>query len=98
MINTNRQLAAIDLGSNSFHMVVARIQNNQPQVIDTIKEMVRLAAGLDDRNVLSDAKKEEALECLRRFGQRIKDLPAQNVMAVGTNTLRKARNSAAFIF
>ncbi len=98
MINTNRQLAAIDLGSNSFHMVVARIQNNQPQVIDTIKEMVRLAAGLDDRNVLSDAKKEEALECLRRFGQRIKDLPAQNVMAVGTNTLRKARNSAAFLF
>jgi len=98
MINTNRQLAAIDLGSNSFHMVVARIQNNQPQVIDTIKETVRLAAGLDDRNVLSDAKKEEALECLRRFGQRIKDLPAQNVMAVGTNTLRKARNSAAFLF
>lgn len=97
MINTNRQLAAIDLGSNSFHMVVARLQNNQPQVIDAIKEMVRLAAGLDERNVLSDAKKEEALECLRRFGQRIKDLPPQNVSAVGTNTLRKARNSAAFL-
>ena len=97
MINTNRQLAAIDLGSNSFHMVVARLQNNQPQVIDTIKEMVRLAAGLDERNVLSDAKKEEALACLRRFGQRIKDLPQQNVSAVGTNTLRKARNSAAFL-
>lgn len=97
MINSNRQLAAIDLGSNSFHMVVARLQNNQLQTIDAIKEMVRLAAGLDHNNMLSDQKKEEALECLRRFGQRIKDLPVQNVAAVGTNTLRKARNSAAFL-
>jgi exopolyphosphatase/guanosine-5'-triphosphate,3'-diphosphate pyrophosphatase len=97
MINTKRQLAAIDLGSNSFHMVVARLQNNQPQTIDAIKEMVRLAAGLDKHNVLSEEKIEEALDCLSRFGQRIKDLPAQNVAAVGTNTLRKARNSASFL-
>lgn len=97
MINANRQLAAIDLGSNSFHMVVARLQNNQPQTIDAIKEMVRLAAGLDDKSILSDEKKDEALECLRRFGQRIKDLPAENVSAVGTNTLRKARNSVSFL-
>jgi len=97
MINEKRQLAAIDLGSNSFHMVVARLQNNQLQTIDAIKEMVRLAAGLDDINILSDKKRDEALECLRRFGQRIKDLPAQNVAAVGTNTLRKARNSATFL-
>lgn len=97
MINAKRQLAAIDLGSNSFHMVVARLQNNQLQTIDAIKEMVRLAAGLDDKNFLSADKSDEALECLRRFGQRIKDLPAQNVTAVGTNTLRKARNSATFL-
>lgn len=97
MINTKRQLAAIDLGSNSFHMVVARLQNNQPQTIDTIKDMVRLAAGLDERNVLSKKKINEALECLSRFGQRIKDLPLQNVAAVGTNTLRKAKNSASFL-
>ena len=97
MINTKRQLAAIDLGSNSFHMVVARLQNNQLQTIDAIKEMVRLAAGLDDRNFLSQEKIDEALACLSRFGQRIKDLPLQNVSAVGTNTLRKARNSASFL-
>jgi exopolyphosphatase/guanosine-5'-triphosphate,3'-diphosphate pyrophosphatase len=97
MINDKRQLAAIDLGSNSFHMVVARLQNNQLQTIDAIKEMVRLAAGLNEKNMLSDAKRAEALECLSRFGQRIKDLPAQNVSAVGTNTLRKARNSASFL-
>jgi len=97
MINTKRQLAAIDLGSNSFHMVVARLENNQPHTIDAIKEMVRLAAGLDDNNVLSEPKIEEALACLSRFGQRIKDLPAQNVSAVGTMTLRKARNSYSFL-
>lgn len=97
MINEKRQLAAIDLGSNSFHMVVARLQNNQIQTIDKIKEMVRLAAGLDNKNQLSSEKREEALECLSRFGQRIKDLPIQNVSAVGTNTLRKARNSASFL-
>ncbi len=97
MINTKRQLAAIDLGSNSFHMVVARLQNNQPQTIDAIKEMVRLAAGLDASNMLSEEKIEEALACLSRFGQRIKDLPLQNVSAVGTNTLRKARNSVSFL-
>jgi exopolyphosphatase/guanosine-5'-triphosphate,3'-diphosphate pyrophosphatase len=97
MINAKRQLAAIDLGSNSFHMVVARLQNNQPQTIDTIKEMVRLAAGLGDDNMLSEEKRAEALACLSRFGQRIKDLPAQNVSAVGTNTLRKARNAASFL-
>lgn len=97
MINAKRQLAAIDLGSNSFHMVVARLQNNQPQTIDAIKEMVRLAAGLDDYNILSEEKRAEALACLSRFGQRIKDLPPQNVSAVGTNTLRKARNAVAFL-
>lgn len=97
MINAKRQLAAIDLGSNSFHMVVARLQNNQLQTIDTIKEMVRLAAGLDEYNILSVKKRDEALQCLSRFGQRIKDLPPQNVLAVGTNTLRKARNAASFL-
>ncbi|MCP4075921.1 MAG: exopolyphosphatase [Gammaproteobacteria bacterium] len=97
MINTKRQLAAIDLGSNSFHMVVARLENNQPLTIDAIKEMVRLAAGLDERNFISEQKMEEALACLSRFGQRIKDLPAENVSAVGTMTLRKARNSCSFL-
>ena len=82
MLNKKRQLAAIDLGSNSFHMVVARLQNNQLHTIDAIKEMVRLAAGLDDRNILSEEKIEQALECLSRFGQRIKDLPIENVVAV----------------
>ena len=78
-------------------MVVARLENNQPHTIDAIKEMVRLAAGLDENRILSEEKIAEALDCLSRFGQRIKDLPPENVMAVGTNTLRRARNSYSFL-
>lgn len=97
MIDTQQQLAAIDLGSNSFHMIVARVENNQIHVIDRLKEMVRLASGLDKNHVLSREKMEEAAACLSRFGQRIKDLPPCNVAAAGTMTLRRARNSQFFL-
>jgi exopolyphosphatase/guanosine-5'-triphosphate,3'-diphosphate pyrophosphatase len=90
------QLAALDLGSNSFHLIVAHHHENRIQVIDRMKEMVRLAAGLDSHNVLTPEVTARALECLARFGQRLRHLPAKNVRVVGTNTLRKARNSAAF--
>jgi len=90
-------LAAIDLGSNSFHMVLAHIVNDQIQVVDQYKEMVRLAGGLDKRQRLTKHIREQALECLQRFGQRLSGMPAENVRIVGTNTLRKAKNSAEFI-
>jgi exopolyphosphatase/guanosine-5'-triphosphate,3'-diphosphate pyrophosphatase len=89
--------AAIDLGSNSFHMVIARIADEELQIVDRIKESVRLASGLDDRNRLDTASQERALGCLERFRQRIERLPASNVRAVGTNTLRKAKNGASFL-
>ena len=93
----SEQLAALDLGSNSFHLIVAHHHENRIQVIDRMKEMVRLAAGLDAHNVLTPEVTARALECLARFGQRLRHLPARNVRVVGTNTLRKARNSAAFL-
>lgn len=89
--------AAIDLGSNSFHMIVANLVDGQLQVIDRMKEMVRLAAGLNDRQELSKESMQQALECLQRFGQRIRQVPHLNVRAVGTNTLRQARNGAEFL-
>ncbi|MGZ0018098.1 exopolyphosphatase [Nitrosomonas sp. wSCUT-2] len=89
--------AAIDLGSNSFHMIVANLVDGQLQVIDRIKEMVRLAAGLNDQQELSKESMQQALECLQRFGQRIRQVPHLNVRAVGTNTLRQARNGAEFL-
>jgi exopolyphosphatase/guanosine-5'-triphosphate,3'-diphosphate pyrophosphatase len=89
--------AAIDLGSNSFHMIVARIQNGQPIVIDRLREMVRLADGMDrDGNILPQPQKR-ALECLKRFGQRLADFPAGSVRVVGTNTLRNAINADEFL-
>lgn len=90
-------VAAIDVGSNSFHMIVARIADGQVQIVDRLREMVQLAAGLDGRNRLSTAAQQRALECLARFGQRLRHIPAARLRIVGTNTLRQARNSADFV-
>lgn len=90
-------LAAVDLGSNSFHMVVARFLHGQLTVIDRLREMVRLAAGLTDGNRLDNDSQQRALECLSRFGERIRDIQAERVRVVGTNTLRKAKGSGAFL-
>jgi exopolyphosphatase/guanosine-5'-triphosphate,3'-diphosphate pyrophosphatase len=91
------QFAAIDLGSNSFHMVVARQEDNAITVIDRERDMVRLAAGLDSRNLLTEEASARALDCLARFGQRLRGLKSDNVRVVGTNALRKAKNARQFI-
>ena len=94
---SKQPFAALDLGSNSFHLIVAYDQGDRLQVVDRHKEMVRLAAGLRVDNTLSATVAARAVACLKRLGQRIRDLPAGNVRVVGTNTLRKARNSQDFI-
>jgi len=90
-------IAAIDLGSNSFHMIVARMAEGQLQVIDRLREMVQLAAGLDNKQRLSEAAQDRALDCLARFSQRLRDMPPSRVRIVGTNTLRQARNGRDFL-
>jgi len=95
--SNNDLFAAIDLGSNSFHMIIAREAHGQMQVIDKHKEMVRLRSGLDKSGKLTEKAFKEGIECLERFGQRIKDIPADNVRAVGTNTLRNAKNSREYL-
>lgn len=89
-------IAAVDLGSNSFHMVVAQDQHGQLKVIDRIREMVCLGAGLDASGKLSTASQERAIECLQRFGQRLQEMQANSVRVVGTNTFRLAKNSTGF--
>ena len=89
--------AAIDLGSNSFHMIIARDVLGQMQVIDKHKEMVRLRSGLDSNGMLSAESFEAGIACLERFGQLIKHIPTEQVRAVGTNTLRNAKNSREFL-
>jgi exopolyphosphatase/guanosine-5'-triphosphate,3'-diphosphate pyrophosphatase len=95
-VNTTT-VAAIDLGSNSFHLIVARVSEQHFQIIDNMREMVRLAAGLDENNVLNEESRKRALECLGRFGQRLQNIPEEGVRIVGTNTLRQARNSKKFL-
>lgn len=92
-----RIVAAIDMGSNSFHMVVARLVNGEIRILEKMGEKVQLAAGLDDSGCLTEEAQERALECLRRFAQRLQGMPADSVQVVGTNALRVARNAGAFI-
>jgi exopolyphosphatase/guanosine-5'-triphosphate,3'-diphosphate pyrophosphatase len=90
-------LAAIDLGSNSFHMVVARYVLGQLRTVDRLREMVRLAEGLDERRGLTPEVRQRALACLSRFGQRLRDIPPQRVRAVATNTVRQLANPEGFL-
>ncbi|MGH8031771.1 MAG: exopolyphosphatase [Luteimonas sp.] len=90
-------LAAIDLGSNSFHMVVARYMLGQLRIIDRLRETVRLAEGLDGKGGLRVDVRQRALDCLARFGQRIRDIPPQRVRAVATNTVRALAAPQTFL-
>jgi exopolyphosphatase/guanosine-5'-triphosphate,3'-diphosphate pyrophosphatase len=90
-------LAAVDLGSNSFHMVIARVVDGELHIVDRHRERVQLAAGLDEDKRLSQDAQRRSLACLERFGERLRDLPKRQVRAVGTNTLRKAKNARPFL-
>ncbi|TCS44080.1 exopolyphosphatase [Reinekea marinisedimentorum] len=95
--NRTEEIAAIDLGSNSFHMIIAKISNGQLSIIDRLREPVRLGYGLDTDGRLDDLSQKRALDCLTRFQQRIQYIPANRVRAVGTRTLRQAKNAEEFL-
>ena len=90
-------LAALDLGSNSFHIVVAQCVLGQLRVVDRLRETVRMAEGLNALGGLSPAVRERALGCLSRFGQRIADIPPRQVRAVATNSVRQLRDPDTFL-
>ncbi len=90
-------LAAVDLGSNSFHLLVGRIVDGQIYPLDTLREQIQLAAGLTEDKKLDRASQARALETLAKFRERLRGLPRDAVRAVGTNTLRVAKNSSAFL-
>lgn len=97
LITESPYFAAVDLGSNSFHMVIARIQNGQMEIIDREKEMVQIALGLKKDGSLNLAAQTRALECLHRFSERLRDIPTDHIRAVGTKTLRSSRRSKTFL-
>ena len=78
-------------------MVVARRANGQLVIIDRLREMVRLAEGVDDDGRLDKAVANRAIACLQRFGQRLADMHADSVRVVGTNALRRARRKQGFL-
>src|SRR6185312_10462525 len=84
-------LAAVDLGSNSFHMVVARYSHGQLVVIDRLRDMVRLASGVEENGRIDKEVAARAISSLQKFGQRLRDMHARSVRVVGTNALRIAR-------
>lgn len=90
-------LAAVDLGSNSFHMVVARYTHGQLAIIDRLREMVRLASGVEENGDIDKDVATRALACLERFGQRLREMEAHSVRVVGTSALRVARGKKAFL-
>ncbi|MBT0586038.1 Ppx/GppA phosphatase family protein [Alteromonas oceanisediminis] len=88
--------AAVDLGSNSFHMVVVHVINGSVQIVGKIKQKVRLAAGLDDEMRLDEDSMQRGLTCLQSFAERLQDIPRSNIKVVATATLRLATNAGEF--
>ena len=90
-------IAAVDLGSNSFHMIVGELRYGQLAILDRIRETVRLAEGLSASGDLDDDARARAIDCLSRFGERLRDMHAGNVRAAGTSTIRRAREDSSFM-
>jgi len=90
-------LGAVDLGSNSFHLAIARVVDDQVYPLDSLKETVRLGSGLTTDKQLDTSAQERALAALKRFSERLAGMPREAVRVVGTNALRVARNAGPFL-
>lgn len=93
----NHTFAAIDLGSNSFHMVIAEPEGNSIRKIDSLRMPTRLGAGLDENKRLLPATKAIALDALSQYAERLRDVPRKHIRIVGTNTLRRAKDRESFM-
>src|SRR5204863_1569954 len=89
-------LAAVDLGSNSFHLQIGRVVDGQIYPLDALREVLRLGARLTAEQRIDRGSQAQALETLARFAERLRGFPRQAVRAVGTNALRIAKNSPQF--
>ncbi|MDR2787575.1 MAG: exopolyphosphatase [Candidatus Accumulibacter sp.] len=91
------QIAAVDLGSNSFRLEVGQVVDERIRSLDSLKETVRLASGLTRQKLLSDEAQRRGLETLASFAERLRGFAPEAVRAVATNTLRVAKNAGQFI-
>lgn len=90
-------LGAVDLGSNSFRVEIGRVDGDRIVTQSYWKETIRLAAGFDSTGHITPEMQSKALAALARFRERLADLPASQVRAVGTQALRVATNSSEFL-
>lgn len=85
------KLAAIDLGSNSFRLEIARVEGERINTEGSWKETIRLAAGIDKDGNLTPEAQDRGLNALARIAEKIRGLPRNHIRAVGTQTLRAAK-------
>ena len=90
-------LAAVDLGSNSFHLEIGRVVDGQIYPLDAVREVIRLGAGLTAETRIDRATQARALDSLAKFAERLRGFPRPAVRAVGTNALRVAKNAPQFL-
>jgi len=95
--NNSSVYAAIDLGSNSFHMMIAEPEGSSIRKIDSLRMPTRLGAGLDKHKRLRPETEANALDALAQYAERLRDVPAKNIRVVGTNTLRRAKKRDHFM-
>ena len=100
-VEGEKLIAAVDLGSNSFHLMVAKVvlRDNDfiLKKIDSVKEQVKLADGLDGYKELTEPYLLKAIRCLTRFSERLRSFSPESVRVVGTNTFRVAKNIGVFL-
>jgi len=96
-VRDTSKIAALDIGSNSFHLVVARVVAGSVQILHRVKQKVRLAEGLNNDYYLDDEAQQRGLDALNVVAESLQDFPPENVRIVATYTLRKAQNAPAFI-
>ena len=97
MMQNGSLLAALDLGSNSYRLEIARLDHGQISRTEYIKETVRQGNGLDENRNLTPQAMQRGWDCLARFGERLDGFKKSNVRAVATQTLREARNRDEFL-
>lgn len=96
-LGDDEMMAAIDIGSNSFHLAIARLDHGEVRKVVSMSEKVQLAAGLDERKILSETAEQRGLDCLSRFVARLDSVPPERIRVVATNALRQAKNANDFI-
>jgi exopolyphosphatase/guanosine-5'-triphosphate,3'-diphosphate pyrophosphatase len=89
-------LAAVDIGTNSVHLVVARVSENRIEVVEREREMVRLGSSATDMKHLTPAAMKRGIDTLARFRQ-VAAIHGASMRAVATSAVREAENRATFI-